>query len=162
MNCSGGIPKCFGRIVLLALPVILCSCGDDAPFEKQTTSVFGRVLVDGQPPGSPVQVKAIAAEVDTQHPTMSTCGTDNDGNFTLSTYRKSDGLPAGEYKLTFVWGQFNAMSASYGGPDKLGGQYSNPETSEFSVTVVDGEVQDLGEINLKSAETPTPIADDRN
>ena len=123
--------------------------------------VTGRVLVDGEPPDSSVQVAAHPVSVDKEHPTVSKCGTDTDGRFTFNTYRKGDGLPAEEYKLTFMWGQANLVSATYGGPDKLGGKYSDPETSEFTVTVVDGEGQDLGDLELTSAEQQTSTPDDR-
>ena len=73
--------------------------------------------------------------------------TDEEGKFEISTYESSDGVPAGEYALTFMWGKWN-MSGSYGGPDKLNDRYTDPKTSEVKVTVKDGEPTDLGTIEL--------------
>ena len=74
--------------------------------------------------------------------------TDEEGRFSIGTYEGADGAPEGEYKLTFLWGQFSLMSGQYGGPDKLKKRYLNPEKSEFQFTVKPGEPTDLGTIEL--------------
>ena len=66
----------------------------------------------------------------------------------IATYEASDGVPEGEYVLTFMWGKINLISGGYGGPDKLNGRYTDPETSEVKVTVKAGEATELGTIEL--------------
>jgi hypothetical protein len=71
-----------------------------------------------------------------------------DGKFAISTYQSADGVPAGEYLLTFVWGRFDMISKSYGGPDKLNGRYADHQKSEHRVQVESGKPTDLGRIEL--------------
>jgi hypothetical protein len=83
---------------------------------------------------------------------QSTGMTDANGLFTISTYETGDGVPAGQYQLTFVWGQINLMNSQYSG-DKLNGKYSDPAKSEHTLTVTDSDdPHDLGVIEL----TPGP------
>jgi hypothetical protein len=133
-------------VVLLCLPA--CS-GPQGPVKKPTSPVVGRIVVDGEPPGSPVQVTCHSQTgIDTENPTFSSCLSENDGTFAINTYEKGDGVPAGEYVLTFMWGHMNLMSMQYGGPDKFKGRYSDPKNSEFVVGVVEGLPTDLGTIEL--------------
>lgn len=121
---------------------------------KETSGLTGQVFVDGAPvpAASPLKVECHnVAGIDQTHPTVSSALTGEDGKFEISTYKAGDGVPAGEYVLTFVWGRMDLISASYGGPDKLGGAYSDPGKSEFKVVVVEGEPTDLGKIELVTA-----------
>lgn len=114
-----------------------------------TYPVRGRVTVDGQPPGSALQIECHpVAGMDTRNPTISRTETDEAGNFQISTYAAGDGVPAGDYVITATWLTFNLMSRDYTGPDKLNGRYADPKTSELKVTVMPGEETDLGEIKL--------------
>ncbi len=88
------------------------------------------------------------AGMDQEHPTISSALTGEDGKFEISTYQSGDGLPPGDYVLTFMWGKMNLIAGSYGGPDQLEKKYLDPEKSEFKVTVKEGEPVDLGEIKL--------------
>jgi len=109
--------------------------------------VTGKVTVDGQAPLAAVQIEAHnVAGMDAQMPTLSQCETNPDGTFEITTYVTGDGIPAGDYLLTFSCSEFNAMARSYG-PDKLNKRYSNPKTSEIKFTIKDKSV-DLGEIKL--------------
>ena len=124
-----------------------CGCRPDGPPRKETFRVTGKVTVDGQAPPTPVQIEAHnVAGMDAQMPTLSQCETNPDGTFEITTYVTGDGVPAGDYQLTFTCSEFNAMSRSYG-PDKLNKRYSNPKTSEIKFTIKDQSV-DLGEIKL--------------
>ena len=124
--------------------LVLFGCGPDyqGPERLPTIPVRGQVTVNGLPaPGlivkfhpevPPVGEVAIYAS----NPTALTEG---DGSFTLSTYEHGDGIAAGSYFVTFQWLEFNRISNSYGGPDKLGDKYSDPRKSEFKVTVTGDE-----------------------
>jgi hypothetical protein len=71
-----------------------------------------------------------------------------DGSFEIATYESGDGVPEGDYVLTFSWQAFNLLSNSYSGPDKLKQRYSDSKASEVRLTVKAGEPTDLGEIKL--------------
>jgi len=137
------------RLLLLAAVVIgLIGCEEKRDFgpRVKTYSVIGAVTVDGQPiktllvVANPVEKPAV--------PTKISAFTVEDGRFELSTYEQGDGIPAGEYTLTFLWGQYNLMSGQYGGPDRLKGMYKDPKKSEVKFTVDPTKPTDLGTIAL--------------
>jgi hypothetical protein len=134
---------------LVACALHLAGCGgSDQPYRKPTVPVTGQVLVDGQPPSSPIKVMCHDEKgMDQEHPSVSWCMTGDDGKFALSTYEAGDGVPPGSYVLTFEWGQLNMFSMQYGGPDKLKGRYSDPKQSQVRVTAGEEPV-DLGRIEL--------------
>jgi hypothetical protein len=136
-------------ILALAFGFLAASCSEDKPNRKPTTKVTGKVTVDGATPDPPVQVECIAAsETGGEHATFSRCDTKPDGSFELSTYESGDGVPAGEYTVTFKWQPFNLMSRDYG-PDKFKGKYAKPESSTVKFTIADGDPpKDLGTIDL--------------
>jgi hypothetical protein len=118
-------------------------------FRKVVVPVTGQAFVDGQPPDSPMQLEAHpVGGVDTEHPTVSTATTGEQGRFSFSTYESGDGLPPGQYKITVGWREFNALSGSFTGPDRLNSRYNTPDTSEISVTVEEGKPVDLGKLEL--------------
>ncbi len=123
-------------------------CAKAGPPRKQTHKVTGVLTVDGQPPNAPLQIQCHdVAGMDTTMPTLSQAISQPDGKFEIATYQKGDGIPIGEYVLTVSWREFNAVSMSYGGPDKLNKRYSDPKQSTLKFSVVDKPV-DLGEIKL--------------
>jgi len=86
--------------------------------------------------------------MDTAKPTVSSTVTKEGGTFSVSTYDEADGVPPGEYVLTFAWGEYNVFSRSYEA-DKLKKRYVDPKKSEFRLTVVEGQPVDMGRIDLK-------------
>ena len=127
----------------------LCSCAEKMPDRKPTFPVTGRVQVDGQPAAQLALACHDVRGVDPLHPTVSSAITDQDGKFAVSTYQSGDGLPEGEYVLTFVWGKFDLISKSYGG-DGLKGRYMNPLKSACRCKVETGKPTDLGRIELSA------------
>lgn len=126
----------------------VAGCGPEGPPRKETFRVRGKVSVDGQAPPAPVQIEAQnVAGMDAEMPTISQSETNPDGTFEIATYQQGDGVPAGDYVLTFSCREFNVMSRSYAGPDKLNKRYSDAKKSEVKFTVKDKSV-DLGEIKL--------------
>jgi 5-hydroxyisourate hydrolase-like protein (transthyretin family) len=138
----------FFIVAVLLLPLGLSSCGKNEANRKQTFPVTGQVYVDG----SPVENVAITCVdvkgVDKEHPTMSETYTDKDGKFKISTYKSGDGVPVGDYVLTFYWGDLNLLSMTYSGPDKLNERYKDPTGSPVKFTVKQGAPTDLGKIQL--------------
>lgn len=129
--------------------VVGCGQAEHAYHKKPTTKVTGRVTVDGQPPGSPVSITCHPeGEADVTNPTITQGLTDKEGAFSLSTYEQGDGVPSGDYHLTFFWGKFNAISARFSGPDRLKKRYDTPAKSPVEFSVTDTQPIDLGEISL--------------
>lgn len=140
--------------VLLSMLFLFGCSRDEGPVKKPTSPVTGQILVDGSPPGASIKVTCHSQDgIDTENPTFSSCLSDEDGKFAINTYEKGDGVPAGNYVLTFMWGQMNLMSMSYGGPDKFKGRYSDPEESEYAFGVVEGLPTDLGVIELTTQDS---------
>lgn len=145
------LPK-LPRLSLVVLLLCTAACSrTDPPHRKATCPVVGQVTVDGAPPDGPLQVTCHNLNgLDAEHPTISASVTGEGGRFELSTYESGDGVPAGEYALTFEFRQLNLVNMSYGGPDKLQGRYGDPQKSEvkFTVSETDNTPIDLGTIAL--------------
>jgi hypothetical protein len=126
---------------------ICCGCGQAGGNRKSTYPVKGKVLVDGEPVEMLAVVCVRLSEVDQERPTESQCFTQKDGSFTIGTYESGDGVPEGDYALTFRWGQWNLFSHSYEG-DKLNGRYTNLTNPVAKFTVKKGQPTDLAKIEL--------------
>ena len=138
-----------GCVALLTL-VMFVGCGRNEltdPNELPTFPVTGKVMVDGKP----VPMIRVVAH-DTEEPPRPFNEpkgfTKEDGSFSLTTFREGDGVPAGEYKLTFQYGTLAmVMGRQYQG-DKFKGKYMKTEESKFKLTVTEGQPTDLGTIEL--------------
>ncbi|MES2789750.1 MAG: hypothetical protein V4719_09020 [Planctomycetota bacterium] len=130
----------------ILLGLMCCGCTKEGPDRKETSKVTGQILVDDKPADMLAVQCHNTAGVDIAEPTYSACFTDKDGKFALSTYEKGDGVPPGDYVLTFFWGRF--ISMRYDGPDKLNKRYEDEKKSEVKFTVVSGQPTDLGQIKL--------------
>lgn len=138
---------------LLTLVVFFATgCGPTGPQggpRVETVRVTGTVMVDGAPAGF-LQVSAVAKDGAGAVPMNSTALTAGNGTFSLSTYESGDGVPPGDYTLTFVWGEMNLMNGQYSG-DKLEGRYADAAKSEVTLTIAAGaEPKDLGTIELST------------
>jgi hypothetical protein len=140
------------RFSLSLLCAVLCSCGEEKdPNRKATFPVTGKLTVDGAAPSSPVKIECHDVKgMDKENPTFSRAMTAGEGAFFLSTYVTADGVPEGDYVLTFEWVEWNAFSNNYGGPDKLNGRYKDPKTSKVALKVDGSGPVDLGTIELKT------------
>lgn len=133
-------------LALAALCLAFSSCGEEQS-RKETFPVTGEVYVDGQP-AADLAVRCIDVKgLDKEQPTTSSAFTDEKGRFEISTYEQADGVPAGEYVLTFQWGQRSTMTRAYSG-DKLKGRYADAKTSEHRFTVEQGKPTELDRIEL--------------
>lgn len=144
------------RIALAVLVVIFllvtvmrgCAKKETGPPRIKTYPVSGKIHIDGAPPAkdpkkeyeSGIQVSCFPVSTqDPNFPTSTSAEASLDGEFKLSTYETGDGVPEGEYALTFAWQQFNLMSRSFGGPDALKGKYNDPKKPVFKLFVKDGQ-----------------------
>jgi len=139
--------------LMLSLVVFFVTgCGPTGPQggpRVGTVHVKGTVMVDGAPAGF-LKVSAVPKDGAGAVPMNSTALTAGDGSFSLSTYESGDGVPPGDYTLTFVWGEMNLMNGQYSG-DKLEGKFADAAMSEVKLTITAGaEPQDLGTIELST------------
>ena len=127
-------------LVALGCCVFFSACSPaKGPPQKQTFPVKGEVSVDGKPEGALAVYCNNVAGMDAKMPTVSQSVTKDDGKFEISTYGQSDGVPEGEYTLTFMWGKLDLLHGGYGGPDKLKGRYKDPKASKWQFKVEKGK-----------------------
>ena len=146
------MPAMYQRVAVLVAALGLCGCGSktEIPNRKPTFPVTGILVVDGNP-AEDVQITCQSVTgIDKENPTTSSTNTDADGEFKISTYASGDGVPEGEYVLTFFWGHTDVFTREYVGPDKLNNRYRDPKTATVKFTVEQGTPTDLGKIELTS------------
>ncbi len=151
LSKSSRIKQRLGFPSVLGCLLLSLGCGgEDGPYRKRTAPVTGVITIDGQPPQSPVKVMTHpVGGMDQEHPSISHCMTGEGGKFEISTYVSGDGVPEGEYRLTFQAGQLNLVSRNYSG-DLFKGRYSDPDKSTFTLTVEGSDPIDLGTIELST------------
>ena len=90
-------------IVASGLVVVCVGCGGEPKGgpRVETFPVTGKVLVDGAPAAGVLVGCHPQGEASVKR--QLTVYTDEEGAFSIGTYEAGDGLPEGEYKLTFEW-----------------------------------------------------------
>lgn len=131
----------------LAFLSMLSGCSDRN--WKETVSLVGQVYVDDKPAeGARIEFHPVGG-LDTAQPTVTAATVNKDGSFAASTYEVGDGVPPGEYQLSFTWPKLNPISMTFEG-DKLNGRYADPAKTDVKMTVESGKPLDLGRIDLTS------------
>lgn len=154
MLASGNTGISRRRIVwsFLLLGLIVCGCSDGErtpPNGKPVVPVSGLVHINGKPAPAGVQIRFHAVQQDPQNATLSMATTNAEGQFKAWTYQVDDGIPAGEYQVTFD-DQSEAKPHLRSSPDLFKGRYSDPKKSEFKLSVpASGPPIDMGTIELK-------------
>ena len=146
-HCS--LLNAFQCLFLGCFLVITVGCSEEGPYHKPTIPVTGVVTIDGNIPELHVQIQCHpVGGIDKEYPTVTACVAGEGGKFALSTYDSGDGVPEGEYQLTFIAGEVNLMTGGFSG-DIFKGKYSDPKTSEIKISVSDDNDKiDLGTIDL--------------
>jgi len=140
--------KCARGLVALLVGLPSFSGCDENSNRKPTYAVKGTVHVDGKPEeGIRVEMHDEKG-LDPKQPTYSSAFTDAEGKFEFSTYENGDGVPEGNYAITYMWGKLNVMSMAYGGPDKLKNKYVDPKKTPFKLSVAKGKSNNLGVVEL--------------
>src|SRR5262245_27756324 len=129
-------PSCRrGLLVLTCLGALfLPACGKSA--RQPVHPVRGQVLVEGRP---------AAQAIVTFHPPGTnarefrpSAQTDEQGNFTLTTYETGDGAPEGKYAVTVTWFRSSSNKPAEGDEsmrNSLPPRYANPASSRLEATV---------------------------
>ncbi len=129
-----------GRLLLLALPVLLAAsgCSREAP-RVPVIPVSGKVIYQGKPPvGAQIVLHPVnAAETSDVAPSVVV---GSDGSFTITAYDPGDGAPQGDYVATIHWHKFVASEGG-AGPNVLPKEYASPATSPVKVNVSGGPTQ---------------------
>ena len=137
----------FRGVCLLATTLLVlmgCSKPHQTGPREKTFPLTGVVQVDGDPAeGLEVQCSPEPGSSKINYPLTAT--TDKNGAFSMATYKKGDGLPEGNYVLTFTWSEPGLVVK-----DRLKGKYADTKKSAHKVTVVTGKSNDLGEIELST------------
>ncbi|MEZ6035529.1 MAG: carboxypeptidase-like regulatory domain-containing protein [Planctomycetaceae bacterium] len=132
------------------LSLLSLGCGDaerKPPDAKPVVPVSGVVHVDGVAKAG-VRIVFHAKVQDPKNATQSVATTDAEGKFKAWTYQIDDGVPPGDYTLTFN-DQSEAKPHLRDNPDLLNGKYSDPVKSEFELTVPEsGGPVDMGTLEL--------------
>lgn len=141
--------SCWMVCLLLGNLVLGCSEAPRGGPRLDTTPVTGVIEVDGEPAeGVLVECHPQPGADTIKYPL--TAMTDAEGRFSMSMYQAGDGLPEGTYNLAFVWEEMGIPPK-----DKLKKAYADPRKSNHQLTVVKGESNDLGVIEL-STKAPKP------
>ena len=133
----------FCCLTLLAL----AGCAKQGPKggpRQETVPLSGTVSVDGKPE------KGIAVSC---HPQEEGSGkrvlsgsTDETGKVIVSTYTAGDGVPPGNYNLTFKW--LKKGKGLGKAKDIFKGRYADPKKSKFKIDAKQGEPTEFDEIKL--------------
>jgi len=145
--------KLFLPLTLIVVITAVFGCGSDAPKGPEklsTTPVDGVVTLNGKP-AAEVSVSLHHSEGKVAPRGIS----DKDGKFSIATYGKDDGAPAGKYKVTAAKNMTKEISPGVLAPPPPGGfksdiptKYESVNTTDISVEIKAGEKNSL-KIDLK-------------
>lgn len=132
-RCRRAVALVVGVVVALAA----AGCGDG---RLKCHPVSGQVLYNGEPlSGVDLAFHPVDPKNDTGYPPHAT--TDADGKFTLTTYQKDDGAPAGEWKVAVA---FAVQAVDEGSdqakklPFQVPAQYQRKDSTPLTVSVKPG------------------------
>jgi hypothetical protein len=116
-----------------SLALLTCSCGKNG--RQEVYPIEGQVFGANDLPAAGAlvifhPVEPLQGDVDKPRGYV-----DDNGSFTLTTYEKDDGAPAGEYIVTVEWRPKKTNPFEKEKGDRLQGRYSNAKTSPLRATV---------------------------
>ena len=145
--------KLFLPLTLIMVITAVFGCGSDVPKGPEkisTTPVDGVVTLNGKP-AAEVSVSLHHSEGKVAPRGIS----DKDGKFSIATYGKDDGAPAGKYKVTAAKNMTKEISPGVLAPPPPGGfksdiptKYESVNTTDILVEIKAGEKNSL-KIDLK-------------
>ena len=146
MRASMNTAKTAGfRVAIVVALLATAGCFSDPRF-KPTFRLTGRLLYDGQPAGGATVALVPIDPNAPPDPWVRARGiADDDGSFTVTTYRTGDGVPNGEYAILAYWFPPGPVDAT--AVNKLPARYSTLEGSPARVVVNSAPV-DVGTIVL--------------
>jgi hypothetical protein len=140
------------RVLLPALLVAVSAVSGCGEKGLALYPVHGSVNVDGKAAGGVMVIFCPVGGSEKVQKTRPFGFTESDGKFELTTDKKADGAPAGDYKVVAQWpakSSGNSDNSRSTGGDRLQGRYINLEKSQITVTVKQGP-NDVPPFELKS------------
>ncbi|MDY3552739.1 hypothetical protein R5W24_001827 [Gemmata sp. JC717] len=132
-SCRAWARIAFALLGLTA--AVSCSSNDGPP----VFPVRGKVLVNGKPAaGVTVSLHQTGEKTLVMNPRGVSAA---DGTFQIGYQTATDGAPAGQYAVTFVWLPPRGETDPEEKPDRLKGRFSNPATAKWKVTVNAGPTE---------------------
>jgi hypothetical protein len=132
----------------LALILVVAALGGCSG-KKATYPVQGKVLDDDDNPAAGALVVFHPAEGDDSDPLKPSGRVDDNGEYRLNTYAKSDGAPAGEYSITVVWPKPKKGPLDHEGADQLNGAYANVDHPLAHFTVEKGKDNEVPTMKVR-------------
>jgi len=155
------------------IPFLFVGCGDSAPdnvVKKVTKPASGKFLIDGVAPGlagkegtdNPPHYHVVLklypkGRAITKEDVFPSAEVDPmTGSYSFATYNQGDGIPPGDYIITFESLQQAIIGRYKIGPDRFKNNFSNPVTQDQKYSVkIDEAAKDkieLPQIDIKMSE----------
>ena len=130
--------------ILVLLSLLPIGCG------KRGVKVYpvrGEVYFNGQPAdGATIHFHPVDKKAGP--PAFATVN--DDGAYSLTTFKSDDGAAVGEYIVTVIWLEEKEVDGeTILGKDRLGGLYAKPDVSKLTATVSPGE-NEIDRFDLKN------------
>lgn len=125
----------FMGSMLVTMTLVGCWSSGPQMESRSTVATEGQVLLSGKPQAG---IHVTLIPVDAKQDGKPRGITDAQGNFQLSTYRKDDGAPPGDYVITLTWPGAPDPSVpedSQIPPDRLRGKFADPKKSAIKAKV---------------------------
>lgn len=141
--------KSFGFAVAAVFSVALAGCGESTPV-KSVYPVSGEVYYKGKPADGCMITFTPKSGIGPKVGWPSFANAGKDGKFSITTYELNDGIPEGEYGVSFSWPGKPTSKDPTGdtAEDQLPVKYHHPDTSGYKVTITP-ETKHLDRYDLK-------------
>ncbi len=146
---SVSIPACrVARAFGLSLVALICGCGEANKSWDRVYPVTGVVTHKGKPVKD-AELTFFPMDENIPESVRPWAKSSESGEFTLSTYDRGDGAPAGKYKATVVHHEIVVSAGSMGTkPNDLPKKYARKDTTDLIIEVKAEETK-LPPLDLK-------------
>jgi hypothetical protein len=131
----------------VALFCSLVGCNNSSiPGRPEVYPVSGELFVNGRPAAKAIVELRVVGNLLKDHWRPHAI-VDEDGSFSLTTFKTDDGAPVGDYALTVSWPSPPKRPFDPNGPDRFKGGYADPRRPVRQVHIAADE-NNLGRIDL--------------
>jgi len=142
------LPSRIARLLCLLLVASICGCGEAAKSWERPYPVTGVVTHKGKPVKD-AELMFFPVDEKVPESVRPWAKSSGNGEFTLSTFDRGDGAPAGKYKATVVHHEIVVSAGSMGTkPNSLPKKYANKDTTDLVIEVKEEETK-LPTLELK-------------
>ena len=153
------VQRLSGFALVCAICCFTAGCGEKQAGPKITkvpvVPVKGEVTVDGNPEAG-VVLTCVPQGAGAADKKILNATTDENGKFTFTTYEVGDGLPLGEYAVTFLWPPVSTFTKKRVTreeeveSDRLHGKYASAKDSPLKFTAEAGKPLALDTVDLQT------------